>query len=189
MKQVVVIGAGPAGASAAYFLSALGFEVLVVEKQQFPRNKTCGGGVTPKVLQELHFSLETVIEKTIKQTILTNNNNLPITITREHPMVYMVERAKFDQFLLDKAVETGAKLKYGKVIKIVSVNDGYEVQLADGTVIAADYIIGADGAQGVSYKHVNYRNNRELAVTVEAEIPNYHDLSSILVDYGIHLLE
>jgi len=150
MKQVVVIGAGPAGSSAAYILSYFGFKVLLLEKQHFPRNKTCGGGITLRVIKDLPFSINGVIENSIKATRLMNNNKLPITIMRKSPMVYMVNRAKFDQYLLDRALANGAGIQFGKVTQIIQNNNRYNVILDNGSNIMANYIVGADGAQGIS---------------------------------------
>jgi flavin-dependent dehydrogenase len=51
--DVLVIGGGPSGASAAYWLAQQGRRVLVVEKKRFPREKTCGDGLTPRAVREL----------------------------------------------------------------------------------------------------------------------------------------
>ena len=51
--DVIVVGAGPAGSTAGYILSNLGLKVLIIDKESFPRNKLCGGGVTLKTLQLL----------------------------------------------------------------------------------------------------------------------------------------
>jgi flavin-dependent dehydrogenase len=52
--DVLVVGAGPCGASAAYWLAERGRRVLVVEKKRFPREKTCGDGLTPRAVRQLH---------------------------------------------------------------------------------------------------------------------------------------
>ena len=46
--DVVVVGAGPAGSSAAYWLASAGLDVAVLEKAAFPREKVCGDGLTPR---------------------------------------------------------------------------------------------------------------------------------------------
>jgi choline dehydrogenase-like flavoprotein len=51
--DVVVVGAGPSGAAAAYWLAEQGRRVLVVEKKRFPREKTCGDGLTPRAVRQL----------------------------------------------------------------------------------------------------------------------------------------
>ena len=58
--DVIVIGAGPAGSTAAYFLAKGGLRVALLDKFDFPRDKTCGDGLTPRALKVLK-GLEAVI--------------------------------------------------------------------------------------------------------------------------------
>src|SRR5204863_3295528 len=51
--DVLVVGGGPSGAAAAYWLAQQGWRVLVVEKKRFPREKTCGDGLTPRAVRQL----------------------------------------------------------------------------------------------------------------------------------------
>ncbi|MCI0826401.1 MAG: FAD-dependent oxidoreductase, partial [Chloroflexi bacterium] len=51
--EVIVVGAGPAGSATAYFLAIQGIDVLLVDKSDFPRDKTCGDGLTPRALHIL----------------------------------------------------------------------------------------------------------------------------------------
>src|SRR3970282_1920405 len=51
--DVVIVGAGPAGSAAAYYLATAGFDVLLLDKAEFPRDKTCGDGLTPRALAVL----------------------------------------------------------------------------------------------------------------------------------------
>jgi len=60
--DVIIAGSGPAGGSAAYFLSTGGMRVLVLEKEHLPRYKTCGGGISPQFLQsQFPFSFEPIL--------------------------------------------------------------------------------------------------------------------------------
>src|SRR5215467_5690813 len=53
MYDVVIVGAGPSGSTSAYYLAKQGFNVLLVDKFNFPRDKTCGDGLTPRALHIL----------------------------------------------------------------------------------------------------------------------------------------
>lgn len=62
---VIAIGAGPAGSTVAYSLAKKGLSVLLLEKENFARIKSCGGGVTAKAAQLLPFDFQSVIENSI----------------------------------------------------------------------------------------------------------------------------
>ena len=51
--DVIVVGAGPAGSTTAYYLAQAGLDVLLLEKAHFPREKVCGDGLTPRAVREL----------------------------------------------------------------------------------------------------------------------------------------
>src|SRR3990170_3552587 len=52
-RDVLVVGAGPAGSATAYFLAQQGFDVFLLDKSEFPRDKTCGDGLSPRALHVL----------------------------------------------------------------------------------------------------------------------------------------
>ena len=53
VHDILVVGGGPSGAACAYWLAEAGHDVLLVEKKHFPREKTCGDGLTPRAVREL----------------------------------------------------------------------------------------------------------------------------------------
>ena len=63
--DVIVIGAGPAGSTAARECAERGLSVLLLEKEEFPRDKPCGGGVTIRAAKLLPFDLQPVIDRSI----------------------------------------------------------------------------------------------------------------------------
>src|SRR5580704_7563773 len=54
VHDVLVIGGGPSGSACAYWLADAGWDVVVVEKKHFPRNKTCGDGLTPRAVRQIN---------------------------------------------------------------------------------------------------------------------------------------
>ncbi|HEX8917249.1 MAG TPA: FAD-dependent oxidoreductase, partial [Chloroflexota bacterium] len=64
--DVIVVGAGPAGASAAFFLGQAGRGVLVLEREHLPRYKVCGGAVSTGVLEQFPFSFDPVIQSKVE---------------------------------------------------------------------------------------------------------------------------
>jgi len=116
--DVVVVGAGPAGASTAYHLAALGVDVVVLEKSTFPRDKICGDGLTPAAVQEL-------VLMGMNTTGWMRNRGLTVhggghTIQMEWPdgkslPGYGMTRARMqlDHDLIRHAVAAGARLYQG----------------------------------------------------------------------------
>ena len=113
LYDLIVVGAGPAGASAARTAAQLGLKTLLLEKDKLPRNKLCGGGVTPKVLKLLGFGLpDELIEYTARSTRIHVGEGC-FNFETDRTLVYMTSRTRLDSFLADKAVEAGAELKDG----------------------------------------------------------------------------
>ena len=108
--DVIVVGAGPGGASAAHDLAKAGARVLLLEKAKLPRHKTCGGGVTYKAAQALPFDISSVVERTINTVVFSYKLARPAELRSEQPLVYMVRRNQFDNFLTAHAVSAGARL-------------------------------------------------------------------------------
>jgi len=104
--DVIVIGAGPGGATAAFELAKAGVKTLLIEKQKLPRHKTCGGGLTYKVTKALSFDISSVVERTITSFVLTYKMSHPQVIKSPNPLVYIVGRSEFDNLLTNTAPQS-----------------------------------------------------------------------------------
>jgi flavin-dependent dehydrogenase len=90
--DVIVIGAGPGGATAAFELAQAGVKTLLIEKQKLPRHKTCGGGLTYKVTKALSFDISSVVERTITSFVLTYRMSHPQVVkSRIHWFIWFAE--------------------------------------------------------------------------------------------------
>ena len=69
MYDVIVIGSGPAGASAARVLAQQNLNVLMLEKSRHPRYKPCGGGLTSKVMSLLDFDISPALEDASREVL------------------------------------------------------------------------------------------------------------------------
>jgi geranylgeranyl reductase family protein len=170
--DVVVVGAGPAGASAARAAALAGLSTLLLEKQSLPRDKRCGGGVSAAALRELDFPLpDRVVERRcygmwgIQRDILTE-------VRVDRCIATMVSRATFDAFLVEKAAEAGARVAAAEACRGLR-------RLADGVVVAtgkaeyrASVVIGADGFTSMVARSVRPKwRPRETRFCLVADVP------------------
>ena len=168
--DVIVVGAGPAGATAAYDLGRRGMRVLLVEKHGLPRDKACGGGVTAKVARLLPFDLSPIIERSISTVDLSWRLKRSTSMRSGEPLVHMVRRRTFDEFLVRHAAASGnVSLADGLAVRSVEATSrGVRIQTERGAW-EADFLIGADGANGVVARAMGLMRDRQLMPAVETE--------------------
>ena len=110
--DVIIVGAGPAGSSAAAILGEKGHSVLLVDKESFPRDKTCGDGITYKALPALkRLGLDTKIKndspfQTNGYTLVFRDNTKLIfeKPPSDEALAYIISRHEFDNILLNNAL-------------------------------------------------------------------------------------
>src|SRR6266568_8266511 len=115
--DVLVIGGGPSGAAAAYRLAERGRRVLVVEKKRFPREKTCGDGLTPRAVRQLHdMGLADPLSEFHRfEGLRSIAHGITLELAwpdhRDFPSYgYVVRRSELDQMVAETAVKAGAAL-------------------------------------------------------------------------------
>jgi geranylgeranyl reductase family protein len=169
----IVVGAGPAGGTAAYHLAKRGHSVLVLEKESLPRYKPCGGGVSPVVAQWFDFDFSPAISMTVDKIRYTWKMGDPVEaeIKTAEP-IWMVRRDIFDHFLVQQAQKQGAELRDNTEVKSIKFeNDTWQVNTSNGS-FQGRYLIAADGAKGPMAKLLGFKERkRRLAGALEAEVP------------------
>jgi geranylgeranyl reductase family protein len=192
--QVVVVGAGPGGSTAARICAQKGLQTLLIEKERLPRYKTCGGCLSPRTVRFLGFDLGPVIENTIYGTRFSYCLEESFVIDSEEPTAFMVMRDRFDELLVRKAVDQGASLLEEERVVWAEDKGGWvELVLAKGEKLACDYVIGADGPGSLIAKSAGLSATRmdgfgmglECEIPFEAVIPfSKEDLRLMHLDFG-----
>ena len=143
--DVVIVGAGPAGCSAAWDLTVHGLRVLLLDRTEFPRKKACAGGLTAKAVRALRYSIAPVIQRSLCSLSVSCRMRHPKLLKSNSPICHMVERPAFDDFCLKKTVTAGAHFAVVKRIDKIVESDRSVSLATDGGRIRARYLIGADG--------------------------------------------
>ena len=165
--DAIVVGAGPAGSTAAYRLAKTGADVLLLDRARFPRDKPCGGGVTGRAARLLPFSIEPVVEHVVSAVDMRLRYGKTLARGNGVPLVYMTQRKRLDHFLVQKAVEAGADFRDGlKVGELEVGDDGVSVEGFE-----AEVLIGADGINGVTARALRLGGNRVVGVALEGNLP------------------
>jgi len=154
--EVVVVGAGPTGSTAAKFLAEKGVSVLMVDKSKFPRDKICGGSMDVRILDDYKYlqNCKELIECYCKGSyIYSPSLKNVIKLESENPTSLCVLRDKFDEGLKNLALDAGVEFIDGNGVKdlVTSVNRA-EVTLEDGKSVNTEVIIGADGVRSIVAK-------------------------------------
>lgn len=130
--DVIVVGAGAAGAAAAGHLARRGRSVLVLDQGVFPRDKPCGGGMAASVQRWFPFDLSPVVEAVIERVRFTWDLADPVVaeLPGASPF-WIVRRSRLDAFLIEQAQAAGALFEPGmRVERVVPAGDHWCVQLA-----------------------------------------------------------
>ncbi len=169
MHDVIVIGAGPSGALAAYLLAKKGFSVLLLEKHRLPRYKACGGGVTEKAVKLLDFSIRPVVREATDTVTLQLDYRQSFSHRFGRPVIFMVMRDEFDHFLACKAVERGAELRDStRVTGIRLTADQVEVE-AGRESFRGRFLVGAGGVHGIVGKSLGMDLPLREAIAIVSE--------------------
>ncbi|WP_443076639.1 geranylgeranyl reductase family protein [Streptomyces sp. TRM 70361] len=193
--DVVVVGAGPAGASAAYAAAVTGRRVLLLEKARLPRYKTCGGGIIGPSRDALPPGFELPLRDRVHAVTFSLDGRFARTRRSRTMLFGLVNRPDFDQALVDAARKAGAELWEGVTVSRVeqhgpAVPDRRTVAvvLADGRTVLARAVVGADGSASRIGAHVGVKVD-QVDLGLEAEIPVPPEVAEdwagrVLIDWG-----
>ena len=170
--DVVVVGAGPAGSTAARELAGRGLRVLLLDRARFPRDKPCGGAVTVRCAALLPFDLSPVVEQVASGAGVRLRDRAAVDREFDAPLAFLTQRSLLDQFLVEQAQAAGVEFRDGRPVRgVVRLADGsYEVTVG-GDTHRARALVGADGANGAVRGALGFEQPMESAVALEANLP------------------
>ncbi|WP_461030622.1 geranylgeranyl reductase family protein, partial [Streptomyces sparsus] len=181
--------------SAAHAAAVAGRRVLLLEKAELPRYKTCGGGIIGPSRDALPPGFELPLQDRVHAVTFSLDGRLSRTRRSRHMLFGLVNRPEFDQRLVDSAVRAGAVLRTGTAVARVeqhgpAVPDRRTVAvvLAGGETVLARAVVGADGSASRIGAHVGVRMD-QVDLGLEAEIPVPPTVAEdwagrVLIDWG-----
>lgn len=168
--DVIVVGAGPAGSTAARESAARGLSVLLLDKAEFPRDKPCGGGVNLRTVQLTPFDLAPVTERVIYGLKASVRQSAEFTRYSPRPLTYLTQRSRLDAFLVARAIEAGATLRQRTPIRGVERQGSHVVVRAGNETFEGRTLVAADGANGRTARLSGLEVGRYLHIALEGNI-------------------
>ncbi len=162
--DVIIVGAGPAGTTAAWKLVQAGKRVIILDKYSFPRTKLCAGWITPKTVKDLELDFSSYtgsVQKEKRLHFYIKGLHIPLPTIQ-----YSIRRFELDNFLLERS---GAEFIRHKVENIEFDGEKYFI---DGK-FSSKFLIGAGGTNCPVYhkifKEINPRTLEDEITTMEEE--------------------
>lgn len=160
---VLIAGAGPAGSTCGLLLRKQNIDCILVDRAEFPRDKICGGGLSPRSYQLLSRLLPTF------RYDYNSVNRLKLLLEGEQIFdlhmdkeLRIVKRRQFDAQLLDEYLRSGGQFVNEALTAIEEKEGQVIVTLKSGQQVVCDYLVGADGANSRVRKYLNPKSDHGL---------------------------
>ncbi len=169
--KVIIVGGGPAGSTCAWRLRKYGIECLILDKQEFPRQKLCAGWITPQVIKDLEIDVKAYplsLKRFNRFHVHISSRDVTLKVNQ-----FAIRRYEFDEWLLKRS---GAAIQTHDVKHIKKAGDSYVID----DRYRCRYLVGAGGTNCPVYKtffkQLNPRAKDRLVVSLEEEFPyEYQD--------------
>ena len=176
--DVIIVGGGPAGATAGITLSGEGIRVLLIDKATFPRNKICGGGISIRAITRFPFlskCLDTIPVNYISQVYLQSPDHSELLEERDDPIYFMAKRNHFDNMLLDMCKEGGVEVMENTRLRNIDrqKENFLSFLTSTGQTLKARIAIGADGVNSTTARNLGLspvwsKSQKAIVMTGEA---------------------
>ena len=177
MKEIAIVGGGPAGALCGERLATAGFQVTIFD-ERLAWEKPCGGGLTHKAIEAYPFLLETDHpKKIVRSAELISSRGHRAQFQMEHPIV-VYSRKVLNGLLLDRAVAAGCTAICSRVTEVKT--GGPRVVLsAGGEAREADFVVLAAGARNQLLPETTALGTRDLEMTLGYFVPTEEDIIKV----------
>jgi geranylgeranyl reductase family protein len=152
LLDLLVVGAGPAGVAAGLEARRLGVDALVVDKATFPRDKTCGDGLTAgalRLLDGMGFDVRSLASwEAVTDTVIVSPTGREVEVPLPPDGAYagVVPRAELDAALVEHARARGVEVREcTSLTTLHGDGDAVAATLADGSDLRARFVVAADG--------------------------------------------
>ncbi len=186
--DVVVIGAGPAGSSAAASAAEHGARTLILERHALPRYKLCGGGLIGLSLQALPAGFQPPVRNRARQATFTYDLDQQATHDAEQTVIPMVMRDELDAGLVAHARQAGAELAAEVTVDRLAQHEDHVLLTSSAGQFRSRCVVGADGSASLAARAAGARYRQvDLGMEVELEADQArrgHWQDRVLIDFG-----
>ncbi|MHB8421880.1 MAG: NAD(P)/FAD-dependent oxidoreductase [Leptospirales bacterium] len=176
--EVIVIGLGPAGSTAVRLLSDAGVRVAGIDRSDFPRSKTCGGGVSARSIPFLPKGWDALPHTVTTGVSLSYLDYTPVEVDMGRPIAYQFRREEFDLFLVEMAEEAGADLFFGRTVTDLVWNGSlFRLTTDQSEIFESPVLIAADGATSQVYRFL-CSSTSEKTLSVKKKKSFHHGFPS-----------
>ena len=184
--DVAIVGAGPAGSTAATILARYGYSVLLIDKAHFPREKVCGDILLPdtmKVLERLGLGDRVKsIACSLGRLRGVSPSGIEFTVTGGY---YSLKREQFDHILFTEASRAGVVCCQADVLTVTPARDHQvSINLRNGESIYCEVGVIATGAEATMAKHAGLTSQCKVnAVALRGYVRSSHEISEGILCY------
>ena len=168
---MLVVGAGPAGSATALHLARSGARVMLVDKARFPRDKPCGGGLTGRALKQVPCDVEPVVERAVRRMVMRVRYRGKLSRGSAELLIAMTQRCRLDLHLAEQAAAAGADFRDGVAVGDIELDDTSVSARVGESHVGADFLVGADGANGVVARASGLGEGIVRGVALEGNVP------------------
>jgi flavin-dependent dehydrogenase len=172
MHDVIIAGGGPAGAIAAERAAKKGLSVLVLEKAEYPRDKTCGGGVSQKALDVIRGIDKGLIEREIFGAKIFLPDYQNFTGRAGSRVAVTTMRRKLDHWLINRAEDSGTRVRDNEPVKDIKFSKDHVEVATPKNRYQSRMIVGSDGVNSTVARKSGIRTRwgSEICLCLETEV-------------------